>query len=112
MSNSPEAILNSNGKLLTELNIKWCDKINQIYGLKCAFGKGEVTITQWFLTEGIIKADHMLKLPTSHATGGSMTDLAFVVNYLVCHSMGLVAENWDLLDISMGYLLETHNCGA
>ncbi|MBW0495002.1 hypothetical protein O181_034717 [Austropuccinia psidii MF-1] len=37
---------NSADALCTELNIKWSDVVQQIVGLKCAIGEGEVTIAQ------------------------------------------------------------------
>ncbi|MBW0470231.1 hypothetical protein O181_009946 [Austropuccinia psidii MF-1] len=55
-SNSPEAISNFKKALCAELNIKWLDVVQQVVGLKCAFGEGEVTIAQWCLTDSIIEA--------------------------------------------------------
>ncbi|MBW0531855.1 hypothetical protein O181_071570 [Austropuccinia psidii MF-1] len=40
---------------------------------------------------------------------GSLAYLAFSVNYMARHSMGLMAEHWLLLDHVIGYLLKTRN---
>ncbi|MBW0460303.1 hypothetical protein O181_000018 [Austropuccinia psidii MF-1] len=55
-SNSPTAISNFKMELCTEFKIKWSDQMKQIVGLKCVFGKGEVAMTHWWLTDGILEA--------------------------------------------------------
>ncbi|MBW0479790.1 hypothetical protein O181_019505 [Austropuccinia psidii MF-1] len=55
--------------LCAELNIKWLDMEQQIVGLKCGVGEGEVTITQRRLTDSILDTylrqvlRHYLPLP-------------------------------------------------
>ncbi|MBW0482321.1 hypothetical protein O181_022036 [Austropuccinia psidii MF-1] len=56
MSNTPSTISNFRSALCAELNIKWLDKMTQIVGLECVFGKGEVVMTQKHLMEGILEA--------------------------------------------------------
>ncbi|MBW0505172.1 hypothetical protein O181_044887 [Austropuccinia psidii MF-1] len=53
-SNSPEAVANFKPLLSVEVDIKWHDTISQIVGLECAFGEGEVTISQKQLTRSIL----------------------------------------------------------
>ncbi|MBW0558627.1 hypothetical protein O181_098342 [Austropuccinia psidii MF-1] len=118
--NSPDAISNFNNVVCTELNIKWSDQMQQIVGLECVFGEGEVAITQQRLTYSILEAFQQLTTFSS-ASGnpgtkscffsGSIPDLAFVVNYLTCHSMGPTAEHWEMMDHVVGYLLKTRNQG-
>ncbi|MBW0567384.1 hypothetical protein O181_107099 [Austropuccinia psidii MF-1] len=40
----------------------------------------------------------------AYLVSGSRPDLAFVINYLACHSMGQTPAHWDLLDHVVGYL--------
>ncbi|MBW0500491.1 hypothetical protein O181_040206 [Austropuccinia psidii MF-1] len=55
-SNSLGAISRFKMVLFGELDIKWSDQLTHIVGLNCAFGEGEVTITQGHLTNGILEA--------------------------------------------------------
>ncbi|MBW0512412.1 hypothetical protein O181_052127 [Austropuccinia psidii MF-1] len=55
-SNSAEAISSFKDALCAELNIKWLDVVQQIVGLECAIGEGEVTIVQRQLTNSILDA--------------------------------------------------------
>ncbi|MBW0565421.1 hypothetical protein O181_105136, partial [Austropuccinia psidii MF-1] len=43
-------------ELVSQLKIKWYEKLEWIVGLECVFGEGEVAITQQQLTEGILEA--------------------------------------------------------
>ncbi|MBW0524225.1 hypothetical protein O181_063940, partial [Austropuccinia psidii MF-1] len=54
-SNSPSAVLDFKRQLCAEVDIKWHDTIRQIVGLECAFGEGEVAISQRRLTKSILK---------------------------------------------------------
>ncbi|MBW0552046.1 hypothetical protein O181_091761 [Austropuccinia psidii MF-1] len=56
MSNSQSTISNFKNSLCAELGIKWSDQMEQIVGLECVIGKGEVVMTQRHLTEGILEA--------------------------------------------------------
>ncbi|MBW0484413.1 hypothetical protein O181_024128 [Austropuccinia psidii MF-1] len=47
----------------------------------------------------------------AYLVGGSRPDLSFAVNYLAFHSMGPIAEHWELLDHVIGYLLKTCDFG-
>ncbi|MBW0526960.1 hypothetical protein O181_066675 [Austropuccinia psidii MF-1] len=53
-SNSVDAVSSFKNALCAELNIKWSDVVQQIVGLKCAIGEGEVTTAQWRLTDSIL----------------------------------------------------------
>ncbi|MBW0533279.1 hypothetical protein O181_072994 [Austropuccinia psidii MF-1] len=44
ISNSPDKISDFKTALCAKLNIKWSDEVQQIVGLKCAIGEGEVAI--------------------------------------------------------------------
>ncbi|MBW0498256.1 hypothetical protein O181_037971 [Austropuccinia psidii MF-1] len=55
-SASAEAISNLKTALVSQLEIKWSDKLDQIVGLECSFGDGEVAIAQWQLTDSILEA--------------------------------------------------------
>ncbi|MBW0482470.1 hypothetical protein O181_022185 [Austropuccinia psidii MF-1] len=127
--NSLVAISNFKVALISQLDIKWSNQLDQIVGLECVFGKGEVAITQWRLTDSILEAyprnivAHESPLPVlpvgvpmskalpldvtpfrsvisllAYLVSGSRPDLAFVVNYLACHSIGPTPAHWDLLD--------------
>ncbi|MBW0543122.1 hypothetical protein O181_082837 [Austropuccinia psidii MF-1] len=56
ISNFPDNMSNLKNELCAELNIKWLDKVQQIVGLECAIGEGEVAIAQQHLTISILDA--------------------------------------------------------
>ncbi|MBW0469387.1 hypothetical protein O181_009102 [Austropuccinia psidii MF-1] len=56
VSNSPDRVANFKSALCTKLDIKWSNKLQQTVGLKCVVGEGQVTITQWRLTDSILDA--------------------------------------------------------
>ncbi|MBW0526746.1 hypothetical protein O181_066461 [Austropuccinia psidii MF-1] len=133
ISNLPDNMSNFKNALCAELNIKWSDEVQQIFGLECAIGAGEVAIAQRSLTDSILDAyprqvlqqdlpmgsmvpDEAILDPTpfrsvigslAYLVCGSRPDLSFAVNYLSFHSMGPTAAHWDLLDHVIGYLLKT-----
>ncbi|MBW0539263.1 hypothetical protein O181_078978 [Austropuccinia psidii MF-1] len=51
-----DAILDFKAGLVSQLDIKWSDKLDRIVGLECAFGNGEVAITQEQLKDSILEA--------------------------------------------------------
>ncbi|MBW0486829.1 hypothetical protein O181_026544 [Austropuccinia psidii MF-1] len=55
-STSAEAISEFKSALVSQLDIKWSDNLDQIVGLECSFGTGEVTITQRQLMDSILEA--------------------------------------------------------
>ncbi|MBW0501140.1 hypothetical protein O181_040855 [Austropuccinia psidii MF-1] len=142
ISNSPDKISDLKTTLCAGPDIKWADEVQQIVGLKCTIGEGEVAISQRRLTNSILDAyprpvlrrdsplpmlpvgsllpDEATLDPTpfqyvigslAYLVSGSRPDLAFAMNYLVCHSMGPTATHWDLLDHVIGYLFKTRNRG-
>ncbi|MBW0490050.1 hypothetical protein O181_029765 [Austropuccinia psidii MF-1] len=54
--NSPNDVPDFKRQLCAEVDIKWHDTICQIVGLECAFGEGEVAITQKRLMKSILDA--------------------------------------------------------
>ncbi|MBW0485951.1 hypothetical protein O181_025666 [Austropuccinia psidii MF-1] len=52
---SAEAISDFKTALVSQLEIKWSDKLDRIVGLECSFGDGEVAITQRQLTDSILE---------------------------------------------------------
>ncbi|MBW0473016.1 hypothetical protein O181_012731 [Austropuccinia psidii MF-1] len=56
ISNSLDKISDFKNAICAELNIKWTDKVQQIVGLECAIGEGEVAIAQRRLTNSILNA--------------------------------------------------------
>ncbi|MBW0519157.1 hypothetical protein O181_058872 [Austropuccinia psidii MF-1] len=54
-SNSPGAVSRFKAALCEKLDIKWSNQLTNIVGLTCAFGEGEVTITQGHLTNSILE---------------------------------------------------------
>ncbi|MBW0556429.1 hypothetical protein O181_096144 [Austropuccinia psidii MF-1] len=56
VSNSPNRISDFKNAICAELDIKWTDEIQQIVGLECTIGEGEVAIAQGRLTDSILDA--------------------------------------------------------
>ncbi|MBW0464017.1 hypothetical protein O181_003732 [Austropuccinia psidii MF-1] len=79
--NSPNVISDFKMALVSQLDIKWSNQLEQIVGLECVFGKGEVAITQWKLTDSILEAylrqvvTHDLPLPVL-PVGGSTPNMS------------------------------------
>ncbi|MBW0584295.1 hypothetical protein O181_124010 [Austropuccinia psidii MF-1] len=139
VSNLADKISDFKSPICAELNIKWTDEVQQIVGLKCTIGEGEVAIAQRRLPNSILDAYLRLVLQwdsplpvgsllpdeatldltplqsvigsLAYLVSGLRPDLAFAVNYLACHSMGPTATHWGLLDHVIGYLLKTRHCG-
>ncbi|MBW0520870.1 hypothetical protein O181_060585 [Austropuccinia psidii MF-1] len=55
-STSAEAISDFKTALVSQLDIKWSDKLDQIVGLECSFGDGEEAITQRQLTDSTLES--------------------------------------------------------
>ncbi|MBW0499426.1 hypothetical protein O181_039141 [Austropuccinia psidii MF-1] len=56
VSNSPDKISDFKNAICAKLDVKWSDKVQQIVGLECAIGEGEVAIAQRRLTNSILDA--------------------------------------------------------
>ncbi|MBW0584850.1 hypothetical protein O181_124565 [Austropuccinia psidii MF-1] len=56
ISNLLDKVSDFKTALCAELDIKWSDKVQQIVGLECAIGEGEVAIAQQRLTNSILNA--------------------------------------------------------
>ncbi|MBW0498433.1 hypothetical protein O181_038148 [Austropuccinia psidii MF-1] len=109
-SNSANAISYFKTSLVSHFDFKWSDQLDQIVGLECVFGEGEVAITQQRLTHG--RDPFPVGQRLTCILGQWITaDFAFAVNYLARHSMGPTAAHWDLLDHFVGYLKKTCNRG-
>ncbi|MBW0559582.1 hypothetical protein O181_099297 [Austropuccinia psidii MF-1] len=54
ISNSPGKISDFKTALCAELDIKWSNEVQNIVGLECAIGEGEVVIAQLCLTDSIL----------------------------------------------------------
>ncbi|MBW0470917.1 hypothetical protein O181_010632 [Austropuccinia psidii MF-1] len=138
----PEEIQNFKETLCPRLEVKWKESVSRIIGLECVFGKGEVAITQQCLKDGILYSHPQTVIPhntpfppspvaymeqeaktnaipfhsiigsLSYPVSGSRPDLAFAVNFLAQHYMGLMQRPWLLLGHLIGYLLNTCNMGV
>ncbi|MBW0488358.1 hypothetical protein O181_028073 [Austropuccinia psidii MF-1] len=56
ISNLPDSMSDFKSALCAELDIKWSDELQQIVGLKCVIGEGEVATAQQQLTDSILEA--------------------------------------------------------
>ncbi|MBW0473634.1 hypothetical protein O181_013349 [Austropuccinia psidii MF-1] len=105
--------------LCAELNIKWLDMEQQLVGLKCEVGKGEVTITQRRLTDSILDTylrqvlRHDLPLPVL-PVGTQIPDAKVLDPTTFCSVIGsldyLVGGSRPYLAFAINYLV-CHSMG-
>ncbi|MBW0487015.1 hypothetical protein O181_026730 [Austropuccinia psidii MF-1] len=109
-SNSLGAISRFKTALCGELGIKWSDQLTHIVSLNCAFGEGEVTITQGHLNNGILEAyaRRIIKCdaPLPVLPAGSAIPNQDALDPTPYRSVPK-AKHWLLLDHVVGYLLKT-----
>ncbi|MBW0505800.1 hypothetical protein O181_045515 [Austropuccinia psidii MF-1] len=112
-SNSLGAISRFKTALCGELDIKWSDQLTHIVGLNCAFGEGEVTITQGHLTNGILEAYPQC------STAGTACGVFYTQSGCIGPNaipirgwfLSVPSKHWLLLDHVVGYLLKTCSHG-